>query len=204
MIISVVSLTDLCWYCHSPSDTVSRFDWYTLLDTGHWSCVTGMHPSELLWSTMGKILQIIMDLCQSTLDLQMQSRRISHVTNIFLCFDLFQWIEKFKLFDVQLQLDLQLLKRFVHWKFLLGNQLTDVLLQKYDMMRVKHNEVWKLEIIKQQYFTVLSPVQVMFPNTKKQYLNTFYNWCSNLLLMFSSLSLLQELFNTSKMEYCFI
>ena len=25
------------WYCHSPSDTVSRFDWYTLLDTGHWS-----------------------------------------------------------------------------------------------------------------------------------------------------------------------
>ena len=36
--------------------------------------------------------------------------------------------------------------------------LTDVGLQKCDIIRVKHNEVWKFEIIMQQYFTRLSPV----------------------------------------------
>lgn len=39
----------------------------------------------------------------------------------------------------------------------LRKHLTDGGLQKCDVIRVKHNEVWKLEIIKQPYFTALSP-----------------------------------------------
>ena len=97
------------WYCHSPSDTVSRFDWYTLLDTGHWSPIraapvnNGKNTSDYHGFVSVNIRSA-------------DAEEFCMWKIFFLCFDLFQWIEKFKLFDVQLQLDLQLLKRFVHWK----------------------------------------------------------------------------------------
>ena len=51
----------------------------------------------------------------------------------------------------------------------LRKHLTDVGLQKCDMIRVKHNEVWKFEIIKKQYFTNLSPVYFQSGNTKANF-----------------------------------